>query len=138
MPNASGKHAELTSQIIAAFYDVYNTLGSGFAERVYHNALAMELHSRQFAVVSEQPVDVVYRGVIVGCFYADLIVNDIVILELKAAEQIVDEHRAQLLNYLKATKIEVGLLLNFGPHPEIERKVYDNDRKGSLSWLPKP
>lgn len=79
-----------------------------------------------------------FRNQVVGEYFADMIVNDVVMLELKAAQKLNDDHAAQLLNYLKATKIEVGLLLNFGPQAEVRRKIYDNDRKGSLSWTQNP
>ena len=123
------KHSELTSAIINAFYQVYNTLGYGFLEKVYENALAHELRKRGFYVIQQAPIKVYYDGVIVGEYYADLLVNGLVIVELKAAEAIAPEHEAQLLNYLKATDIEVGLLLNFGPEPQIRRKIYETARQ---------
>jgi GxxExxY protein len=131
---ADGKHADLTEKVIEAFFNVYNTLGYGFAEKVYQNALVMELVALGLAVESQKQITVRYSGRIVGEFWADVVVNGVVILELKAVQRLLDEHEAQLLNYLKATPIEVGLLLNFGPRAELKRKVYDNDRKGSLSW----
>lgn len=122
-------HADLTQGIINAFYDVYNELGRGFLEKVYQNALAIELISRGFIVETQKRIDVFYKGEQVGEYYADIVVNDKVILELKAAECLVEAHEWQLLNYLKATHIEVGLLLNFGSKPEFRRKVFDNERK---------
>jgi len=119
------KHRDLTDKIINAFYEVYNTLGYGFLEKVYENALAHELRKRGFKVVQQAPIHVNYDGVIVGEYYADLVVNDAVILELKSVEAILDDHKAQLLNYLKATDIDVGLALNFGPRPQISRKVFE-------------
>jgi len=119
------KHRDLTDKIINAFYEVYNTLGYGFLEKVYENALAHELRKRGFKVVQQAPIHVHYDGVIVGEYYADLVVNDAVILELKSVEAILDDHKAQLLNYLKATDIDVGLALNFGPRPQISRKVFE-------------
>jgi len=119
------KHRDLTDKIINAFYGVYNTLGYGFLEKVYENALAHELRKRGFKVVQQAPIHVNYDGVIVGEYYADLVVNDAVILELKSVEAILDDHKAQLLNYLKATDIDVGLALNFGPRPQISRKVFE-------------
>ena len=119
------KHKDLTDKIINAFYKVYNTLGYGFLEKVYENALAHELRKRGFKVVQQAPIHVNYDGVIVGEYYADLVVNDAVILELKSVEAILDDHKAQLLNYLKATDIDVGLALNFGPRPQISRKVFE-------------
>jgi GxxExxY protein len=123
------KHKELTEQIIKAFYDVYNELGYGFLEKVYQNSLYLELKSRGFDVEPQRKVKVYFKGFEVGEYYPDLIVNNAVILELKAAECIVEEFENQILNYLRATDIEVGLLLNFGAKPEIKRKVFDNDKK---------
>ena len=131
---AEGKHADLTEKIIGAFYKVYNTLGYGFSEKVYENALAYELRKLGLKVEQQARIVVYYESEVVGEYQADLVVNGVVIVELKAARQLADEHEAQLLNYLKATPIEVGLLLNFGPKAEIKRKVYDNERKGSLAW----
>jgi GxxExxY protein len=132
------KHADLTRKIIGAFYKVYNSLGYGFLERVYENALALELARLGFDVEQQKPIAVYYAGQPVGDYSADIVVNGVVILELKAVKQLADDHEAQLLNYLKATIMEVRLLLNFGPAPEIKRKVYDNVRKGSMDWLQKP
>ena len=126
------KHEQLTEQIIQAFYTVYHTLGYGFLEKVYENSLAIELRKMGLAVVQQAEIKVYYAGVVVGEYYADLLVADAVIVELKAARALLAEHEAQLLNYLKATPYEVGLLLNFGPKPEIRRKVYDNERKGGI------
>ena len=122
----------MTEQIIRAFYTVYHTLGYGFLEKVYENSLAIELRKMGLAVVQQAEIKVYYAGVVVGEYYADLLVADAVIVELKAARALLAEHEAQLLNYLKATPYEVGLLLNFGPKPEIRRKVYDNERKGGI------
>ncbi|NJN98765.1 MAG: GxxExxY protein [Anaerolineales bacterium] len=131
------KHANLTHQIIGAFFKVYNTLGYGFTEKVYQNALVLELAKLGLAVKSPYPIKVYYEGVEVGEYFADIVVNEVVILELKAVSQLLPEHEAQLLNYLKATTIEVGLLLNFGPKAETKRKTFDNERKGSLAWTRK-
>jgi GxxExxY protein len=128
------KHGELTEQIIGAFYDVYNSLGYGFLEKVYENALAIELGGRGLVVAQQAPIVVRYRGKVIGEHFADLIVQDIVIVELKAARALTPEHEAQLLNYLKATEYEVGLLLNFGPKATFKRKAFDNERKGTLFW----
>ncbi len=130
-----GKHSTLTGQILGAFFNVYNRLGYGFSEKVYENALALELERCGLSVEQQKPIQVYYEGEVVGEYYADILVNNLVILELKAARKILDEHTAQLLSYLKSTQIEVGLLLNFGPKPQHVRKVYDNDQKGSMSWL---
>jgi GxxExxY protein len=129
------KHTEITDKIISAFYTVYNTLGYGFLEKVYRNAMTIELRKQGLAVVPEAPIHVYYDGQVVGEYFADLLVADAVLVELKAARQLADDHEAQLLNYLKATPYEVGLLLNFGPKPDLKRKAYDNSRKGSMLWM---
>jgi GxxExxY protein len=131
------KHADITDKIINAFYTVYNTLGYGFLEKVYRNAMAIELGKQGLAVTPEAPITVYYAGQVVGEYFADLLVAGAVIVELKAVRQLADEHEAQLLNYLKATPYEVGLLLNFGPKPAIKRKAFDNSRKGSMQWIDK-
>ena len=123
-------HGEITRSILQAFYQVYNTLGYGFLEKVYENALAHELCQQGMAVQQQRPIEVYYDGVCVGQYFADLCVEDVVIVEIKAAEVLRPEHEAQLLNYLKATSVEVGLLLNFGPKPAFARKIFTNDRKG--------
>jgi GxxExxY protein len=128
------KHEQLTEQIIKGFYTVYRALGYGFLEKVYENSLAIELRKMKLEVVQQAEIKVYYAGVAVGEYYADLLVADAVIVEIKAVRALLKEHEAQLLNYLKATPYEVGLLLNFGPKPEIKRKVYDNERKGGLGW----
>jgi GxxExxY protein len=110
---------------------VYNALGYGFLEAVYQNALMVTLRKRGHAVEVRQPVEVRFEGVIVGNYFADLIVNRQVIIELKSVETLCDAHEAQLLNYLRATDIEVGLLFNFGPKPQVKRKVFPNARKGN-------
>jgi GxxExxY protein len=124
----SYKHSELTRAIISAFYQVHNTLGYGFLEKVYQNALTHELTKRGYRVTPNKAIEVYYDNIIMGEYFADLVVNDVVILELKAAESITKQHEAQLLNYLKATKIDVGLILNFGPKPQVVRKVYETAR----------
>ncbi len=123
------KHGELTGRVIEAFYAVYNRLGYGFLERVYENALLVELRNRGLRVQQQVPINVNYEGVIVGEYFADILVEGCVIVEIKAVEKLCEEHSAQLLNYLKATQIEVGLLVNFGPKPESKRKVLDNAHK---------
>ena len=123
------KHSELTEQIIGAFYTVYSTLGYGFLENIYVKALMIELNRRGIKVNDELPIQVYYLGQIIGEYYADIIVNELVILEIKAVKSLAVEHEAQLLNYLKATPYEVGLLLNFGPKPETKRRSFDNTRK---------
>jgi GxxExxY protein len=131
------KHADVTELIIKAFYTVYNTLGYGFLEKVYSNAMAIELRKLGLEVVQEARIAVYYERELVGEYSADLLVGGVVIVELKAAKRLLEEHEAQLLNYLKATPYEVGLVLNFGPKPEFKRKAFDNDRKGSMVWLEK-
>ena len=125
-------HSDLTDKIINAFYKVYNQLGYGFVEKVYENALAIELRKRGHEVAQPFPIDVYYDGVVIGEYKADLLVGDLVLCELKAARKLAAEHEAQLLNYLKATPYEVGLLLNFGPKPEIKRRATSNTNKPYL------
>ena len=123
------KHKELTEEIIRIFFKVYNTLGYGFLEKVYENAMMIDMRKSRLLAVSQSKIKVVYENEVIGEYYADLLVDDKVIVEIKAAKHITDDHEAQLLNYLKATNKEVGLLLNFGPKPEISRKVFDNYKK---------
>ena len=123
------KHSAITDKIIKAFYTVYNTLGYGFLEKVYENALFIELTEMGFSVEKQEPITVYYEDEEVGEYFADLIVEESVIIELKAAESLREEHEFQLINYLKATEIEVGLLLNFGKKPELKRKVFTNKKK---------
>lgn len=126
-------YEEKTDLIIKAFYKVYKTLGYGFLEKVYHNALLIELTIMGFELKSQYPVNVFYEGDMVGEYYADIIVDDCIIIENKVAETLKEEHEYQLINYLKATKIEVGLLLNFGKKPSFKRKYFTNDRKSNLN-----
>jgi GxxExxY protein len=123
------KNGELTEKIIKIFYKVYNTLGYGFLEKVYENAMMIEFKKSGVSADAQSPVNVVYDDEVIGEYYADILVDDKVIVEIKAAKTLASEHEAQLLNYLKATDIELGLLINFGPKPEIKRKIYDNNRK---------
>ena len=122
------KHSDITEKIIKAFYKVYNTLGYGFLEKVYENSLFIELVAIGLFVKKQEQIKVYYEGKEVGEYYADLIVEGCVIVELKAAETLCEEHEFQLVNYLKATEIEVGLLLNFGKKPEFKRKVFSNQK----------
>lgn len=122
-------HKSVTKKIIGAFYDVYNALGYGFLEKVYENALKRKIEKMGLSVVQQAPITVYFEGECVGEYFADLLVADCVILELKTVEKLKPIHKAQLINYLKATEIEVGLLLNFGPTPEFERQILTNDRK---------
>jgi len=123
------RHQELTRAILRAFYKVYSTLGYGFLEKVYKNALILELRKSALEVAVEQQIRIHYRGVGIGDYFADIIVARAVIVEVKACEAIADAHETQLLNYLMATNIEVGLLLNFGPQPRFKRKILTHDRK---------
>ncbi len=127
------KHSEITSVIIKGFYNVYNKLGYGFLEKVYENALLIELRKLGLTCVRQQPIEVFYNEESVGNYFADIVVNDSVIIEIKAAEGIIDEHEAQLLNYLRATNTEVGMLLNFGKTPQFKRKVFSNEFKNHES-----
>jgi len=127
--NDSLKYRELTDKIIGVFYEVYNELGFGFLESVYENSLALVLKARGLKVEQQIPIPVWFRGQKVGDFIADLIIENAVLLELKAVRTIEQAHLAQLLNYLRATEIEVGLLLNFGNRPEFKRLAFDNQRK---------
>jgi GxxExxY protein len=122
-------HEELTNKIIKCFYNVYNVLGYGFLEKVYHNALLLELRSYGLEAISQGEIIVFYDGTEVGHYYADIIVEDRVILEIKVAKTIIEAHEAQLLNYLRATDKEVGVVLNFGPKAEFKRKVFENKYK---------
>jgi len=123
------KYKELTQKIILIFYKVYNKLGYGFLEKIYENAMIIEFRKEGIPAVPQSPIKVFYENEIIGEYYADLLVEDKVLVEIKAVRSLADEHEAQLLNYLKATDIEVGLLLNFGPKPQIKRKAFDNLRK---------
>lgn len=120
---------ELTGQIIKTFYGVYNELGYGFLECVYEKAMVIALREAGLAAAPQVPIEVWFRGQRVGEYAADVLVAETVMLELKAARTLEPAHEAQLLNYLRATNIEVGLLLNFGPKPQIKRLIFDNDRK---------
>ena len=119
------KHHHITEKIIGAAYKVHNTLGSGFLEKVYQNSLAIELKSLDFIVDVEKPIKVYYNGEVVGNYIADITVDDKVILEIKAIKELADIHEVQLVNYLKATGIEVGLLINFGTSVQVKRRVMD-------------
>jgi len=127
--NTDLKHGLITDQILRVFYDVYNELGHGFLESVYHRALLMALTTKGLKVCSRVAIPVWFRGERIGHFEADLLVEDCVLLELKAARMLDLSHHAQLLNYLRATEIEVGLLLNFGEKPEFKRLIFDNLKK---------
>jgi len=122
---------ELTKSLIGIYYDVYNELGYGFLEKVYHKAMIIELNKRGFEVEYEKKIRVFYKNEVVGDYFPDLIINKSVIVELKCVEHLIETHENQLLNYLKATDCEVGLLLNFGKDPQFIRKIFTNDLKKS-------
>ena len=122
-------HSEITGKILKAFFNVYNKLGYGFLEKVYENAMLIELRNLGMKAENQCPIKVYYGNELVGEYFADIVVNDLVIIELKAARKLIEAHEAQLINYLKATEIEVGLLLNFGKEPEHKRKIFTNDLK---------
>jgi GxxExxY protein len=127
---ASGlKHGDLTEKIIGIFYDVHNELGHGFLESTYAEALLLALEEAGLAAAREVPVPVWFRSRKVSQYYADMIVGGVVLLELKAARTLEHAHEAQLLHYLRATEVEVGILLNFGLHPQFRRLLFDNERK---------
>ncbi len=127
--NTDLKHGLITDQILRVFYEVYNELGHGFLESVYHRSLVLALETTGLKVCSRVDIPVWFRGRQVGNFIADLLVENCVLLELKAARTLDSSHRAQLMNYLKATEIEVGLLLNFGERPEFKGIIFDNLKK---------
>ncbi len=123
---------ELTEQIIGAYYDVYNGLGYGFLEKVYANALVHQLQKRGLLVGKQHKIHVFFDGVLIGEYFADLVIENRVILEIKAANTLADEHVAQLMNYLKATTCEVGFVLNFGPEATFKRVYFSNGKKLNL------
>jgi GxxExxY protein len=122
-------HKDLTDVILKSFYEVYNELGYGFLESVCQNALIYELRAKGLIADAQKKITVRYKDIIAGTYYADIMVNSTVILELKACETLIQEHQYQLINYLRSTDCEVGLLLNFGKRPQFMRKVFDNNRK---------
>jgi len=139
MQKSKLKYADITDKILYAFFKkVYHQLGYGFLEKVYENAMTVALRRLGLKVIQQGPINVYYGDVVVGVYYADLIVEDVVLVELKAAKAIDPAHEAQLLNYLRATPYEVGLLLNFGPKASFKRLGFDNHRKKSKTWLPNP
>ncbi|WP_426091982.1 GxxExxY protein [Flavobacterium sp. DSR3-2] len=123
------KHKELTDGILKTFYEVYNELGYGFLEKVYQNSMYIELKNKGYQVEAQNKIKVYYKGTEVGEYYADLIVENLIILELKAVDYVVKDFENQILNYLRSTDCEVGLLLNFGKKPEFRRKIFENNRK---------
>lgn len=125
-------HHSITDTILKVYYEVYNELGHGFLEKVYQNAMYFELKERGLKVESQKQIKVYFKRQLVGEYYSDLLVEDKVIVELKASELLMNAHVAQIINYLKATPIEVGLLLNFGEEPEFKRLIYTNNKKNNL------
>ena len=119
-------HKDLTDTIIKAYYNVYNALGYGFLEKVYENAMLIELRKMGLNVQKQVPINVFYEKQLVGEYFADLIVEKLVIVELKAAESLCEANEFQLINYLKATELEIGLLFNFGKTPQFKRKIFTN------------
>lgn len=115
---------DLSNQVIRAFFDTYNELGHGFLESVYESALAIRLAECGLRVARQVPIEVRFHGQVAGHFRADMLVEDLLLLEIKAVTQIAPTHEAQLLNYLKATSVRLGLLFNFGPRPEFRRRVF--------------
>ena len=118
---------DITKKTIGAFYNVYNKLGHGFLEKVYENSFILELQKFGLHGRRQVPIDVYYDKQKVGYYFADIIIENKIIVELKASEGIREEHQAQLLNYLRATKIEYGLLFNFGIKPSFKRKIWTNE-----------
>jgi GxxExxY protein len=129
MNNDDFKHKNITDKILKAFYNVYNKLGYGFLEKVYERAMLVELRKLSLDCKAQVSIKVRYDNYLVGDYFADIVVNECVIIENKAMKNLCIEHEAQLLNYLKATNIEVGLLLNFGEKPQFKRKIFSNQFK---------
>ena len=132
MINDNYKYSDITDKVIKAYYTVYNRLGYGFLEKVYEKSMMIELVKLGLKCENQFPIKVYYEEKEVGNYFADILVENVVILELKADKNLCPEHEAQLLNYLKATNIEVGMLLNFGVKPQLKRKVFSNEYKNQL------
>jgi GxxExxY protein len=130
--NMSLLHQSITNTILKVYYEVYNELGHGFLEKVYQNAMYFELKARGLKVESQKEIKVYFKQQLVGEYYSDLIVENKVIIELKATEVLMNAHVAQTINYLRATLIEIGMLLNFGAEPEFKRLIYTNNKKSNL------
>jgi GxxExxY protein len=128
-PGNSYLYGDITAEIIKAYYNVYNSLGWGFLEKIYHNAMLIELDKMMINFTSNQAIDVYYEEYKIGKYFADIVVENKVVVEIKTAEKLCSEHEAQLLNYLRATTMEVGILLNFGKKPDFKRKVYSRSFK---------
>ena len=129
------KHDDLTRKIIGCAYKVHNTLGPGFLEKVYENALRIELEKQGLRVKQQEPISVSYEGQVVGVYYADLWVDECVVIELKASQTLVKQHEVQLVNYLSATGVDCGLLLNFGASVEVKRKFREYKPKGLIEFI---
>ncbi|MFA5813676.1 MAG: GxxExxY protein [Patescibacteria group bacterium] len=122
-------HEYLSNQVIKAYYEVYNELGYGFLEKVYENAMVIVLKSYGISGRKQVPIKVFFRESNVGLYFADLIIENKIIVELKAGEALCLEHEIQLMNYLRATEVELGFLLNFGVKPQFKRKIFENKYK---------
>ena len=120
------EHKDITHQIIGAAYKVYNTLGFGFLESVYKKSMLIELNKANLSVKDEKSLKVYYEGSVVGEFYVDLFVENEIVVELKSVKHILQEHEVQLVNYLNGLKIEIGLLINFGPSGVDVKRKYRN------------
>lgn len=123
------KHETLTQKLIGIFYTIYNELGHGFLENVYQKSFIVILREHGMNYEAQMPMKIMYHGIDVGDYFADLVVESTILVELKAVNALEWAHEKQVLNYLKATNLEVGLLFNFGPRPQVRRLVFDNDRK---------
>jgi GxxExxY protein len=127
------KHRELSEKIISAAYAVHKELGYGFIEKVYKNALAVELQEKGLKCSVEVPLRVLYHGKTVGDYAADMIVEDKIIVEIKAVSDLAPIHEVQLVNYLKATGLQIGLLINFGESVKVKRRIFGYDTDADLS-----
>ncbi len=117
-------HLDLSATVIGAFYETYNALGFGFLESVYENAFAIQLELCGLQVERQRPILVRFRGNVVGEFRADFVIEERLLVEIKAASALLPAHEAQLINYLKGTGLQLGLLLNFGPRPQVRRRIF--------------
>ncbi len=129
VPSAHFAGEPLTKHVIGIYYEVYNELGVGFCEAVYRRAMCVALNAEGLETLQEVPVEVVFRGIVVGLFRTDLVVRQTLAIELKCSRTIEPVHEAQFLNFLRASDFELGLLFNFGPTPEFKRRIWSNDRK---------
>lgn len=129
-------HSEITGEIIKAAYYVHNYLGFGYLESIYEKSMVIKLRKMGFKVESQVPIKVYFEGELVGDFRADLVINDTIIIELKAVGMLHSKHEVQLVNYLKATEIEVGLVMNFGEELKFKRKIFSNRIKKQQGRIP--